>query len=141
MKTYVQKPAEVIRKWYIVDAKGKTLGRFATKVATLLHGKHKTYFSSALDCGDFVIVINAGQIKLTGNKMADKLYRHHSKYKGGLKETSAERMLARKPCYPLLHAIKGMVPNNKMRNEIMKRLKIYAGAEHPHEAQKPEKID
>ncbi len=141
MKTYAPKAKEVIRKWYIVDANNKTLGRLSAKIANVLRGKNKSFFSPSVDCGDFVIVINAAQIKLTGNKLKGKIYRHHSGYKGGLKEATAEKMLAKKPSYPLLHAIKGMIPNNKLRNNALKRLKIYADANHPHEAQKPEKLE
>jgi len=141
MKTYAPKEKEVIRKWYIVDAKDKTLGRLASKIANILRGKNKTFFSPSVDCGDFVIVVNAAYIKLTGNKLQNKLYRHHSGYKGGLKETTAEKMLAKKPSYPLLHAVKGMIPRNKLRDKILKRLKIYANADHPHAAQNPEKLE
>lgn len=138
MKTYSPKAKEVIRKWYIVDLKNKIVGRAASKIAALLRGKHKPIFSESVDCGDFVIAINAAHVKLTGAKLKDKKYIYHTGYKGGLKETSAERMLIKKPIYLILHAVKGMIPRNLLRDEALKRFKIYAETEHPHEAQKPE---
>lgn len=140
-KTYAPKAKEVIRKWYLIDLKEKTLGRAAAKIVNLLRGKNKTFFSPSVDCGDFVVAINAAHVKLTGKKMVDKKYRHHSKYKGGLKEFNAERMLAKKPWYLIFHAVKGMIPRNKLRDVILKRFKVYAETEHPHEAQKPEKFE
>ena len=140
-KTFAPKKEEVIRKWYLIDVKGKVVGKVATKISELLRGKGKTIFSRSVDCGDFVIVLNAKDVVLTGNKVEAKLYRHHSGYMGGLSETSAKRMLEKKPEYVLMHAVKGMIPNNNLRDEIMKKLKIYTGAEHPHEAQQPEVIE
>lgn len=140
-KTYAPKAKEIIRKWYIVDANNKILGRIAAKIATILRGKHKSVFSPSVDCGDFVIVINAANVKLTGKKTADKKYRHHSGYKGGLKEITVAKMLEKKPIYPIFHAVKGMIPRNKLRDEILKKLKIYPNADHPHGAQNPELIE
>lgn len=140
MKTYAPKEQEIIRKWYLADLKGKILGRTASKIACVLRGKNKSIFSPNVDCGDFVIAVNVKHVKLTGNKLEDKKYRHHTKYPGGLKETSAGKMLEKKPEYVILHAVKGMIPNNKLRDEILKRLKIYPENIHPHESQKPELI-
>jgi large subunit ribosomal protein L13 len=139
-KTYSAKPTDVTRKWYVVDASDANLGRAATQIATLLTGKGKPMFTHHIDCGDYVVVINAGDINVTGKKMVQKMYYHHSHFPGGLKETTLEDKMAKDPTHALYHAVRGMLPVNKLRDERLKRLKIYAGAEHNHEAQKPEKL-
>lgn len=136
--TYMAKPNEVERKWYIIDAEGKTLGRLATEAATILRGKHKPEFTPHVDTGDFVVIINAEKIVVTGNKLQDKFYYSHSGYPGGLKKTSLKDMLNKHPERALQNAIFGMLPKNKLGNALQKKLKIYAGAEHPHAAQQPE---
>ncbi|HHY21519.1 MAG TPA: 50S ribosomal protein L13 [Bacilli bacterium] len=136
--TYMAKPNEVERKWYIVDAEGQTLGRLATEVASILRGKHKPTFTPHVDTGDNVIIINAEKIHLTGNKLADKVYYRHSGYAGGLKETTAGEMLAKKPERMLELAIKGMLPKNTLGRKQGMKLHVYAGSEHKHQAQKPE---
>lgn len=128
------------RKWYLIDAKGKTLGRVATQVADLLQGKHKPEFSHHIDVGDYVVVINAGDIHVTGNKLKDKLYRTHSGYLGNLKEQSLAEKLEKKPTQPIELAVSGMLPKNALRPGRMDRLRVYAGAEYKEEAQKPETI-
>lgn len=140
MKTYSAKPTDVTRKWYVIDASEAPLGRTATKIATLLTGKEKPMFTQHIDVGDYVVVINAGNVKVTGNKMADKMYYHHSHYPGGLKEETLTEKMAKDPTHAIFHAVRGMLPVNKLRDGRLERLKIYAGAEHQHEAQKPEKI-
>ena len=140
-KTFAPKKEEVVRKWFLVDAQDKTVGKLATRISTILRGKEKAIFSRSVDTGDFVVVINAKNIKFSGNKLKDKKYTHHTGYMGGLKQTTAEIMLDKKPEYVLMHAVKGMVPNNSLRDEVMKKLKIYPGADHPHEAQQPEVLD
>jgi len=140
MGTYLEKPADVVRKWYVVDADGKTLGRLAAKVATLLRGKHKSTFTPHVDTGDHVVVINAGKVHLTGDKMRTKLYIHHTGYPGGLKTTTAEHLHAKNPTELLARAIKGMLPKNTLGKQMARKLKVYAGAEHPHKAQRPEPI-
>ncbi|GBF77063.1 50S ribosomal protein L13 [Paenibacillus sp. 598K] len=136
--TYMAKPNEVERKWYIIDAEGKTLGRLASEAAALLRGKHKPQFTPHVDTGDFVIVINAEKIVLSGNKLKDKKYYRHSMHPGGLKVTSAEEMLAKFPERVIEKAIHGMIPHNRLGNKIRLKLKVYAGANHPHQAQNPE---
>ncbi|MCD8502133.1 MAG: 50S ribosomal protein L13 [Bacillaceae bacterium] len=136
--TYMAKPNEIDRKWYVVDAAGKTLGRLSTEVASILRGKHKPTFTPHIDTGDHVIVINAEKIHLTGNKLADKKYYRHSQYPGSLKETTAGEMLAKKPERMLELAIKGMLPKNSLGRKQGMKLHVYAGSEHPHQAQKPE---
>jgi large subunit ribosomal protein L13 len=135
MKTYSTKTEDIKREWHVVDASGETLGKLAVKVAGLLLGKHKAYFAPNLDTGDYVIVINATQIKVTGNKMKDKMYYHHSMYPGGLKTASLEEMLAQHPERVIEHAVKGMLPHNNLGRAIIKKLKVYAGDKHPHQAQ------
>jgi large subunit ribosomal protein L13 len=139
-KTYSAKPADVTREWYVIDASEAPLGRIATKVATLLTGKGKPQFTSHIDCGDFVVVINAGTPQVTGNKMEDKKYYRHSGYPGGLHEASLKEVLAKTPDRALFEAVRGMLPVNKLRDPRLLRLKIYAGAEHNHAAQKPTAI-
>jgi large subunit ribosomal protein L13 len=140
MNTYSAKPTDVTRKWYVLDASEAPLGRVATKAATLLTGKEKPMFTKHIDTGDFVIIINADQTVVTGKKDTDKIYYRHSNYPGGLTELSFNEVMAKDPTKPLFRAIRGMLPVNKLRDERLKRLKIYAGAEHNHAAQKPESI-
>lgn len=136
--TYMAKPNEVERKWLLIDAEGKTLGRLASEAAALIRGKHKPQFTPHLDTGDFVIIINADKIVLTGNKLADKKYYRHSLYSGGLKVTPAGEMLQKKPERMIELAVHGMLPKNRLGNKMKLKLKVYAGAEHPHQAQNPE---
>lgn len=140
MKTYSAKPSEVVRSWYVIDASDAPMGRIATKAATLLTGKEKPMFTQHIDTGDFVIIINAEKLVVTGEKMTKKMYYHHSHYPGGLKEATLAEKMAKDPTHALHHAIRGMLPVNKLRDGRLARLKIYAGAEHKHEAQKPETI-
>jgi large subunit ribosomal protein L13 len=139
MRSYVAKPAEVIpnRKWWVVDATGQSLGRVASQVATILRGKHKATFTPHVDTGDFVVVINAKDAKVTGQKMSDKKYYHHSGYPGGLREETYGHLLERRPTEPMRLAVRGMLPKNALGRAMIKKLKIYAGAEHPHSAQNP----
>lgn len=141
MKTFVAKAGEIERKWYVIDAEGKTLGRLATEVASLLTGKRKPEYTPFLDTGDFVIVINADKVTVTGKKFTDKLYRHHTGYAGGLKEVNFKTMMAKHPTYAVEYAVKGMLPKNSLGRSMFTKLKVYAGAEHKHEAQKPEKYE
>nr|WP_330392777.1 50S ribosomal protein L13 [Asaccharospora irregularis] len=141
MKSYIAKPAEVQRKWYLVDAEGKTLGRIATEIATILRGKHKPTFTPHVDGGDFVVVVNAEKVVLTGKKLDQKLYRYHTGYVGGLKEISYRDMMKNKPEEVVAHAVSGMLPKNKLRSRMMTRLRVFAGAEHTHEAQNPEVLN
>ena len=138
MKTYVATPATVERKWLVIDASGKTLGRLATEVAKLLRGKHKPTYTPFVDTGDYVIVINASEMVLTGNKLDKKMYRYHTGYAGGLKETTYRNLMAKNPEKALEVAVKGMLPKNSLGRQMFKKLKVYAGAEHDHAAQKPE---
>lgn len=140
MKTYSAKPTEVTRKWYVLDASEVPLGRLSTVAATLLMGKGKPMFTPHIDCGDYVIVINAGQLIVTGKKSTDKQYYRHSQYPGSLKQTSLKEQLGKDATAIIEHAIRGMMPANKLRPDRLKRLKVYAEAEHHHEAQKPEKF-
>ena len=137
MKTYATKATEIERKWRVVDADGATLGRLATRVATLLRGKHKAMFSTHLDTGDPVIVVNAAKIKVTGRKLQAKQYVRHSGYPGGLRVESLERLLERRPEEVIRRAVRGMLPQNRLGEQMMRKLHIYAGATHPHAAQKP----
>ncbi|MDD2573027.1 MAG: 50S ribosomal protein L13 [Bacillota bacterium] len=141
MKTYMPKPNSIERKWYVVDAKGKTLGRLASQVAGILKGKHKPIYSPHMDTGDFVIVINASEVHLTGKKKEQKVYRHHSGHPGGLKEVSFERMIKEKPHQVVYDAVWGMIPHNKLGRKMITKLKVYGGPEHKHQAQKPEKLE
>ena len=140
MKTYSAKPTDVERKWYVVDASSTTLGRAATEIATLLTGKGKPQFTKHIDCGDFVVVINAANIKVTGDKMDSKMYYKHSNYPGGLTETTLAAKMEKDPTFAITKAVRGMLPVNKLRDERLKRLKVYAGTEHNHAAQKPQTI-
>ena len=141
MKSYVAKPLEIERKWYVVDADGKTLGRLAAEVAKILRGKHKPIYTPHVDCGDFVIVVNAEKIRVTGNKMDDKKYRWHTGYVGNLQERSFREMNQRHPERVIELAIKGMLPHNTLGSKMYTKLKVYAGAEHKHDAQKPEVLE
>jgi large subunit ribosomal protein L13 len=140
MKTYLAKPADVTRKWYVVDASGKTLGRLAARVAILLRGKHKPTFTPNVDTGDHVVIINAEKIHLTGDKMKAKTYTHHTGYPGGLKTVTAEHLYEKHPTELLSKAIKGMLPKNPLGKQMARKLKVYAGSDHPHQAQGPETL-
>jgi len=141
MKTYSAKPSEVVRKWYVIDASDTTLGRVATKAASLLIGKGKPMVTGHIDCGDFVIVINTDKLVVTGAKMEDKMYYHHSGFPGGLKETQLKDVIAKDSTRAIFDAVRGMLPVNKLRDGRLQRLKLYAGAEHNHAPQKPETLN
>lgn len=138
MKSYVAKPHEIERKWYVVDATDLPLGRLASEVAKVLRGKHKPTFTPFIDTGDFVIVINADKVALTGKKWEKKIYYHHSLYPGGLKQTTYDKLRAKEPELVVEKAIKGMLPKNTLGRDMYRKLKVYAGSEHPHQAQQPE---
>ena len=138
MKSYMARPLEVERKWHVIDAEGQTLGRLATEIARLLRGKNKPQYTPHVDTGDFVVVVNAEKIVVTGRKAEQKVYYRHTGYPGGLKETSYETMLERKPTEILRKAVRGMMPRTRLGRQQLRKLKIYAGPEHPHEAQAPE---
>jgi len=140
MKTYSVKPSQITRKWYLLDASEIPLGRLSTKAATLLTGKEKPQFSHHIDCGDFVVIINAAQLQVTGDKLNKKIYYRHSNYPGGLKSTTLKDKLDQDPTSVITHAIGGMLPINKLKDQRLKRLKVYAGNEHQHSAQQPESI-
>lgn len=141
MKSYISKPADVNRKWFVVNAEGKTLGRLSTEIARILRGKHKVTYTPHVDGGDFVVVVNAEKVAVTGKKAEQKVYRHHTGYIGNLKEISYKRMLNEKPEEIITAAVRGMLPKNKLRSPMMKRLNVYAGNEHPHAAQKLEALE
>lgn len=141
MATYMAKPDDIERQWYVVDAEGQTLGRLATKIATILRGKHKPTYTPHLDTGDFVIVVNAEKVNLTGRKWEQKKYYRHSGYPGGLKEITYDKLVQRNPEFIIEKAVKGMIPHNKLGRQVIKKLKVYAGPEHPHQAQQPEKLE
>jgi len=141
MKTYYTPVNEIDRKWYVADADGKVLGRIATEIANRLRGKHKATFCNFQDNGDFIIVVNAEKVHLTGAKWDDKKYYHHTGYPGGIKSATARELLAKKPEELIRIAVKGMLPKNKIGRAQLKKLKIYSGAEHPHQAQKPENLE
>ena len=140
MKTFMASPATIDRKWYVVDATGMTLGRLASEVAKVLRGKNKPIFTPHIDTGDNVIVINAEKIVVTGKKLDQKIYYHHSDYVGGMKETTLKEKLAKKPESVIELAVKGMLPKGPLGRQMLKKLHVYAGAEHKHEAQKPESL-
>lgn len=140
MKTYLTPVNEIEKKWYIVDAEGKVLGRLASEIATILRGKNKPTYSTFIDNGDFIVVVNAEKVKLTGNKLKDKKYYRHSGYMGGITETSAAEMLEKKPTDLITFAVKGMLPKNTLGRQQLKKLKVYAGIDHPHVAQQPEML-
>lgn len=139
--SYMQKKEEVVRNWYVLDASEANLGRLATKAAHILRGKHKPTFTPHVDCGDCVIVINASQVNLTGNKLNDKIYYNHSGYTGGLRERTAKEMKENYPVEMIERAIKGMLPNGRLGRKMFTKLFVYAGSEHPHAAQKPTKME
>ncbi len=141
MKTYQAKKEEVDHKWYVVNAEGKVLGRLSTGLATILRGKNKPTYTPYLDTGDFVIVVNAGKVTLTGKKLKDKIYYHHTGYPGGIKQTNAEKLLAKKPTEMIRMAVRGMLPKNSLGRQMLRKLKVYAGPNHPHEAQKPAPLE
>jgi large subunit ribosomal protein L13 len=141
MKTYVAKPASIEKKWYVVDASGHTLGRLSTVVADTLRGKRKPIYTPNIDTGDFVVVVNADKIVVTGNKLEQKMYYRHSGYPGGIKSEALGKLLGRRPEEVIRRAVKGMLPHNKLGAAQLRKLKIYAGAEHPHEAQGPEALE
>ena len=138
MSTYMPKANDIVRKWYVLDAAGKPLGRVATEAATLLRGKHKPTFAPHADCGDHVIVINADKVVLTGNKLDQKMYYHHTGYVGHMKEVKYSTLMRTKPAFAMEKAIKGMIPDTTLGREALTRLRVYAGADHKHAAQKPE---
>jgi len=140
MKTYTLKASEIDRRWVVVDAKGQVLGRLASKVAQILRGKHKPTFTPHMDDGDFVVVLNADKVRLTGNKALMKTFFSHSGYPGGTKFTSFQEMMEKHPERVIQHAVKGMLPHNSLGVKMFKKLKVYAGTEHPHKAQNPETI-
>jgi large subunit ribosomal protein L13 len=141
MKSYMARPLEVERKWYVVDAEGKHLGRLATEIVRVLRGKNKPQYTPHVDVGDFVVVVNADRVAVTGRKAQQRVYRRHSGYPGGMKETSYEQMLARRPTEVLRKAVYGMMPKTRLARKQFKKLKIYAGPEHPHLAQDPQTLE
>ena len=140
MSTQVAKQSDIQRNWFVVDMEDKVLGRVATEIARVLRGKHKPVYSPSVDTGDFVVVVNASKLKLTGNKLADKMYHRHTGYPGGLRSINAEKLLASKPEELIKKAVKGMLPKNKLGRQMFKKLKVYGGAEHPHDAQTPKNL-
>ena len=140
MNTYMANPAKIERKWYVVDAEGQTLGRLASEIAKVLRGKNKPVFTPHVDTGDYVIVVNAEKVKVTGKKMSQKVYYNHSDYVGGMKETTLREMMAKKPEKVIELAVKGMLPKGPLGRSMITKLHVYAGAEHPHAAQKPEEL-
>lgn len=141
MKTFSAKPDSVKRDWYVVDASGKTLGRLASEIATRLRGKHKPEYTPHVDTGDYIVVINAEKIHVTGNKASDKMYYRHSGFPGGIKEANFETLIAKKPEQVLELAVKGMMPRNPLGRAMLGKLKVYAGGEHPHTAQQPQALE
>jgi len=141
VKTYTVKPGDITRHWYVVDADGKTLGRLASRIAAILKGKHKPIYSPHADVGDYVIVINADKIHVTGRKMLQKMYHRHSGYPGGLKSISLRDLLQRHPTRAIEFAVKGMLPKNRLGRRMFKKLKVYGGSDHPHQAQKPQVLE
>ena len=141
MKSFMASPSTVERKWYVVDAEGKTLGRLASEVANVLRGKNKPTYTPHIDTGDYVIVVNAEKIQVTGKKLVQKIYYHHSEYVGGMKEATLREMMQKKPEFVITHAVKGMLPKGPLGRQMLKKLHVYAGPEHNHAAQKPETLD
>jgi len=141
MKTYQAKKEEVGHDWYLVNAEGKVLGRLAVAVARVLKGKHKPTYTPHVDTGDFIVVVNAGKVSLTGRKLKNKIYYHYTGYPGGIKEMSAEKLLAKKPTEMIRIAVKGMLPKTSLGRQMLRKLKVYAGPNHPHEAQKPVSLE
>lgn len=140
MKTISAKPESVERDWYVVDATGKTLGRLATEIARHLRGKHKPIYTPHVDTGDYIVVINADKVQVTGSKRTDKIYYHHTEFPGGIKEISFEKLMIKKPQQAIETAVKGMMPRNPLGRAMLRKLKVYAGAEHPHTAQQPKEL-
>lgn len=140
-KTYMAKPGEIPHKWYVVDATGKTLGRLATEIARILRGKHKPQYTPHVDSGDYVVVINAAKVEVTGRKLDQKKYYHFSGYPGGLKSTTLRQMMEKSPEQVIVKAVKGMLPHNILGRRILKKLKVYAGPEHLHQAQQPQPLE
>ncbi len=140
MKTFSPTPSDINREWFIVDAEDKVLGRLATQIAHRLRGKHKPEFAPHMDNGDFIVVVNCEKIRVTGNKMEDKKYYRYSGYVGGLKETALKDVLVKKPELAIMNAVKGMLPKNRLGRAMLKKLKVYAGSEHPHTAQNPKPL-
>jgi large subunit ribosomal protein L13 len=142
-KTYSAKPAEAraSQKWHVVDAEGKTLGRLASQVARIIVGKHKPIYTPHVDCGDYVVVVNAQKIRVTGNKMTEKMYSHHSLYSGGFKQSNLRDVLQRKPERVVKEAVWGMIPHGRLGRQMIKKLKVYGGPEHEHAAQKPQPLE
>ncbi len=141
MKTYSAREEDIERQWYVVDAQGKTLGRLSSEIARILRGKHKPIYTPHVDCGDYVVVINAEKVWTTGRKLDQKIYYRHSGYPGGLKEITLREQLGRFPERVIEHAVKGMLPKNRLGRRMFKKLKVYAGAEHPHAAQQPQPLE
>ncbi|MGM0401184.1 MAG: 50S ribosomal protein L13 [Chloroflexota bacterium] len=141
MKTYVVTPSDVEREWFVVDAAGETLGRLASKIAPILRGKHKPIFTPRMDVGDYVIVINAEKVAVTGKKRQEKVYYHHTQYPGGFRAMTLEEMLDKHPTRVIEYAVRGMLPKNRLGRAILKKLKVYAGDSHPHQAQQPDPLD
>ncbi len=141
MSTYMPKAGDITRKWYIIDAEGQTLGKVATKAADLLRGKHKPTFVPHMDCGDHVIIINADKVVLTGKKLEQKMYYHHTGYIGNMKQVKYKTLLEKKPEFVMTKAVKGMIPDTTIGRQALTRLRVFAGAEHTHAAQKPEKVE
>lgn len=141
MKTFSAKPYEIGRKWFVVDAQGQTLGRLATQIATILRGKHKPIYTPHVDCGDYVIVVNAERINVTGHKLDEKIYYRHSGYPGGLRQVTLRQQLQTHPERVIESAVRGMLPKNRLGRKMFKKLKVYAGPDHPHQAQQPEVLD
>jgi large subunit ribosomal protein L13 len=141
MKTYSAKPGEVEQSWFVVDADGKTLGRLASVIASRLRGKHKAEFTPHVDTGDFVVVVNAGKVHVTGNKAKDKIYHHHTGHPGGMRSVSFEKLVEKTPERALELAVKGMLPKNPLGRAMARKLKVYSGSEHPHAAQQPQALE
>ena len=141
MKSYMQKKETVERKWYVIDAEGKSLGRVATLAATYLRGKNKPTYTPHIDCGDYIIIVNAEKVNLTGNKLENKMYYNHSQYQGGLRERTAKVMREKYPVEMMERAVKGMLPHNRLGRQMYKKLFVYAGSEHKQMAQKPEVLE
>jgi large subunit ribosomal protein L13 len=141
MTTVSAKPAEVRRQWYLVDANGKTLGRLASELARRLRGKHKAQYTPHVDTGDYIVVVNAEKVRVTGNKLQDKMYHHHTGYVGNLKSVNLEKLLAKAPERAITHAVKGMMPSNPLGRAMLKKLRVYAGPDHRHQAQQPTPLD
>lgn len=141
MKTYVVTPSDVEREWFVVDAAGETLGRLASKIAPILRGKHKPIFTPRMDVGDYVIVINAEKVAVTGKKRQEKMYYHHTQYPGGFRAETLEEMLEKHPTRVVERAVRGMLPKNRLSDAVVKKLKVYAGDSHPHQAQQPQSLE